>query len=146
MTAPHTPAMISSHAGVSSTRTITLTGRAPIDIIEADWPFIARAHWNDGPSRHDAKRKWWLNVRQHRTDNRVLVYGGFDSTNTFDRDLRGGELLSPAEEGASAVTLSSDAIARAIHRVVATIGTLLEDDERAQHAEECIADLPIETI
>lgn len=80
-------------ATTAKTRTITLTDRAPVRIVEAEWPEIASA-------REDS---WSLRVRQH-DDGRILVYG-------VNGDVRGGELL-PHDAG----------LVNAITRVAATCG------------------------
>lgn len=109
------------------TRTVTLTGRAPVIIVEADWGVIARAGWHDGEIRSQANQSCFLVVRQH-DDGRALVYGGYDSQWRGDPDLRGGELLAPGAD-----------IPAAISRVGYTVG--------AQRCiADCIADLPAEEI
>ncbi len=108
-------------------RTITLTGRAPVKIRDEEWPLIASDSWHDGKVECEAVRRAWLKVRQH-ADGRTLVYGGSSSNYAGARDLRGGELL-----------VAGDDIAAAIHRVALTVGA-------DQIAESCIADLPAQEV
>lgn len=66
----------------SRTRRISLTGRAPVEIVEADWPVIATAAWHDSNRAPElygdrAGCKCLLYVRKH-ADSRVLVYGVFE--------------------------------------------------------------------
>lgn len=121
------------------TRTITLTGRAPVRIVEAEWPVIARADDDSFKSidyaRHSqAKARgeidvYHLIVRQH-SDGRSLVYGVLTASSwTGTEDWKGGELLEPGAD-----------LAAAIERVGSS-GELPDSLIR-----ECIADLPAEDI
>lgn len=109
-------------------RTITLTDRPPVKIIDDEWPLIASANWYEGEHASQANRSGWLKVRQHE-DGRTIVYGAYDSLFPTEDDLRGGEML----------TAGSD-IAAAINRVAQSVRS-----ER-ECAARCIADLPAEEI
>jgi hypothetical protein len=88
----------STNRNMAKRRTITLTQRRPVTIIESEWPVIAEASDNswtghDPEGRREALSKGELNeytlhVRQH-ADGRHLIYGTF----TPRRPLGGG---SPA--------------------------------------------------
>lgn len=110
-------------------RTITLTERAPVRIITADWPEIACADWHNGEVASQATRKAWIKVRQHE-DGRTLVYGGSTSQYRGERDLRAGYLLA---KGHSSLTIQ---MIRAVAQEISHSGL----------AAECIADLPAEEI
>lgn len=97
------------------TRIITLTARAPVEIVEANWPVIARADGDSYPksaccSDYSARRGggeldiYILRVRRH-ADGRVIVYGVLDAATawTGSVDRRGGELLGKDDETAAAV-------------------------------------------
>ena len=112
-------------ATAPKTRTIILTDRRPVTILEHDWPLIAKATGGPGPLH-----TYRLMVRQH-ADGRTLVYGVLDGA-TADADhptYRGGVLLA-----------NDSQLIRAIHRVGASCH--LPESIIA----ECIADLPAEVI
>jgi hypothetical protein len=121
-------------------RTITLTGRRPVTISDADWPGIAGASGDSGSTadymryeqrlRSGELDKYWIRVRQH-ADGRVLVYAAFDAAHawTGNSDCRGGELLSAGAD-----------IAAAIGRVGEECGI----PDRV--IRECIASLPAEEL
>jgi hypothetical protein len=91
----------------SKRRTITLTGRRPVTIDEAEWPVIASAtgdSWTGQDpalyvqaSAQDDLDEYTLHVRQH-ADGRHLVYGTYTPSRYHQGDLntprRAGELLS----------------------------------------------------
>lgn len=108
-------------------RTITLTDRPPVRIVEADWPQIARAKSWDNRYECQANRTWRLCVRQH-DDGRAIVYGSYSSAWQGARGADAGELLA-----------AGDDIPAAIHRVAA-------DCNCEGIVADCIADLPAETI
>ena len=125
-------------------RTITLTGRRPVTITEADWPLIAVAtgdsyHGGDYCQHEQASSrgeidKYAIRVRQHE-DGRAIVYamlGAADSAwgaPAHGVDYRGGALLAADAD-----------LAAAIQRVGA-------EAELPDHLiRECIADLPAESI
>lgn len=119
----------------TKTRIITLTNRAPVSIVEADWPIIAvgkdDSYGSIDPCCHQQALsqgqldEYSLRVRMH-ADGRVIVYGVLSSAEawTGTEDWRGGELLD-----------TSDDIAAAIRRV----GEPRIPDSVIR---ECIADLP----
>lgn len=120
--------------------TITLTGRAPVQIAKADWPIVAKAE-GDSYSSTDQSRhqqalmqgeldEYRLTVRQH-ADGRAIVYGVLDAARAWTGSewWRGGELLAPGAD-----------IAAAIERV-GQDGSL-----PAYVIRECIADLPAEQL
>jgi hypothetical protein len=116
------------------TRTITLTGRAPVQIREVEWPEIASATDTPGAMRNGTPvpnyetDTYTLRVRQH-ADGRAIVYGVVDAATawTGTEDWRGGELVA-----------AGDDVAAAIERVGGHM------PERV--IRECIADLPAEEI
>lgn len=74
-------------------RTITLTGRSPVQIAETDWPEIAAAADDDDDGIYTLK------VRQH-ADGRSIVYAVVER----DRERwRGGELLAAGEPVTGAI-------------------------------------------
>ena len=111
----------------TKTRTITLTDRAPVKIVESDWPVIASAKDHDGQVECQANESWSIRVRQH-ADGRALVYAVYDTSWQGRSGARGGELL---ERGAD--------LAAAIRRVG-------ERCQCEQIVDECIADLPAEEL
>lgn len=128
-------------------RTITLSDRPPVRIMEDEWPEIAVASYHDFDGQYDFQsfRHWRgrLTVRQH-ADGRALVYGRcwYEETKqgaSTDYDQRAGELLDSS---------SSSSLIEAIRRVHARI-TVVDDAHADQWhllADECIADLPAERI
>jgi len=113
---------------MSDRRTITLSDRAPVTIVETDWPVIAQASEHDNQHEFQANRTWHLYVRRH-ADGRVIVYGVYRTKFEGEHDRRGGHLLDPGENIASHIS----GVAKA-----------LGFDERM--AQECIADLPAEEL
>jgi hypothetical protein len=112
------------------TRTITLTDRPPVRIVENDWLTIASVRRHDGETYLASLRRYWMTVRQHQ-DGRTIVYGRHQTQHFSEEGIAGGELLNeydPIE------------VISAIHRVGKTIGA--SDAIIAA----CIADLPIEDI
>lgn len=112
------------------TRQITLTGRPPVSIVEAEWPQIAVARSADGRSS--------VRVREHE-DGRRLVYG-VAAGQASDRGLsssaatrRAGQLL------AARTDLATDPTVRTIHAIAAAIGC-------AELADVCIGALPSEVL
>jgi len=127
----------------TKTRTITLTDRPPVRIIEDEWPIIASSAVCEAQSDYGLRQQaighgegdeHRLTVRQHQ-DGRALVYGVLSAA---DRALgapaggmswRGGELLADGDD-----------LAKAIWRVGES-GGILDTVIRA-----CIADLPAEEL
>lgn len=132
----------------SRTRVITLTNRRPVEIVEADWPEVASASYydHDGKVECQVNRKWkgWLKVRKHQ-DGRCIVYGGASHSTTFRGekayDYRAGEVIEPVD-GA----VSDGVLVDTIHRVHQNINRNGITDRWSNLADECIADLPAESI
>lgn len=129
-----------------TTRTITLTGRPPVKILDADWPVIAVASYHDWDGQYDfqAFRHWrgFVRVRQH-DDGRVIVYAKcWYDTAYQERDYqqRAGELLEPGADIMDIV----DAIYR-VHSAINVVDEAHRDSWRLL-AEECIANLPAEEL
>lgn len=79
------------------TRTITLT--VPVQIVEDEWPIIARA---SGDS-YDGGDVYHLFVRRH-PDGRTIVYGVLRAAPwTGSVDRRGGRLLDPGANMVQAI-------------------------------------------
>ena len=151
---------------MSKQRTITLTGRPPVRINEADWLEVARGEydWHDGQIRSQANRtlRMLLIVRQHE-DGRVIVYGVHDYTTDWQDEpsvtYRGGVLLD-----ADAVNDYADSVGAGdaddrtwcraatrlvvdtIRAVAADLADRSEDARWIEIGNECIADMPVETI
>ena len=124
-------------------RTITLTGRPPVKITEAEWPEIAVGSRYDFDGQYDfqANRTWRdaIRVRRH-ADGRTLVYGISDHDTKFQGErgylYKAGRLLDPGAD-----------IPAAIYEVANHLVELGAPElEMARVAEECIADLPAEEI
>ena len=124
-------------------RTITLSGRPPVKIVEEDWPEIAvgsRKDW-DGQYDFQANRTWkdFIRVRQHE-DGRAIVYGVSDYDTLFQGEkgycYKAGKLLTPGEDIPSAIYTVANHLAE--------LGG--PEIELNRIAEECIADLPAEEI
>jgi hypothetical protein len=98
--------------------TITLTGRAPVRVLKADWPILASAT-GDSCAGNDCGRyqqalgqgecdRYRLTVRQHE-DGRAVVYGVLDAAivewhaPAGGEDHRGGELLDAGADLAAAI-------------------------------------------
>ena len=115
-----------------SKRTITLTGRAPVTIIESAWPVVAKAtdrpgsFCNGTPVPDYETDSHQVRVRQH-SDGRAIVYAVLDAATcwTGTEYRRGGELVPAGGD-----------LAAAIERVCVDCG-ILESTMR-----DCIADLP----
>jgi len=116
-------------------RTITLTHRPPVSIVEDQWLMIATARDWDGEHEFQANRKWSVRVREH-ADGRRLVYGTYDSAFMREPDLRGGYLLDPPGAGHARGDDMAGATVRAIRALVEEIGGA------DSLASRCIADLP----
>jgi hypothetical protein len=125
----------------TKTRTITLTDRAPVRIIEDQWPTIAQAsgdsYGGNDYNKHQQSLsqnevdQYTLKVRRHM-DGRVLVYGILQAANggwhapAEGEDFRGGELLQQWDMD---VVLS-----------IRRVGEYCHLPDRI--IRECIADLP----
>lgn len=116
------------------TRTIFLTGRAPVAIKDSEWPIIASARWHDGGPglEFQANRRAWIYVRRHE-DGRTIVYGGFDS-HIEEEQKRAGRYMENHPALMEAVNLGV-----IIMFVCSEIG-------RDQLAQSCLNDLPAEVL
>lgn len=112
--------------------TITLTDRAPVTIVKADWGVIASAKDYDNQHESQANRTWRLTVREHN-DGRVIVSGVYSTAFQGERDRRAGELVAANDD------TSYDYLAAVIRRVAEACGC-------EQIADACIADLPAQEI
>lgn len=110
----------------TTTRTITLTDRAPVRIVSDSWPIISSASWHDGEIESQATRRAWMKVRQNAA-GRTIVYGGTSSRWQGAVDRRGGELMEAMEPRYTV---------EAIHRVADDLGV------PENLVRELIADLP----
>ena len=126
---------------MSDTRTITLTGRPPVTIIEADWPILADAQDSDHDNQHECQAnrrwKWLIRVRQH-FDGRALVFATYSYSTQYqgERDVsaRHGDMLP--------VGATADDICRAI----ASVASRMPGDRWDTLAAECVADMPAEVL
>ena len=129
----------------TKTRTITLTDRPPVRIVEDEWPIIASSG-DDSYIGSDYGRRqqalgqgecdeYRLTVRQHQ-DGRALVYGVLSAADRAWGAPAGGE----SWRGGELLLTSDDDIAMAIRRVGAA-GNMPDTVIRA-----CIADLPAEKL
>ena len=135
----------------SKTRTITLTGRAPVRIREDEWPVIASGSYKDWDNQYEfqANRVWKVSirVRQH-PDGRAIVYGVYDYDTAFQGErgfrARAGVLL----DGASVSARIPDAVSE----VASTLNAAAYDAGHYFRAyisaveRECVADLPAITL
>ena len=118
-------------------RTITLTDRPPVKIVDSDWPEIACGDYRPGafvngtPKNDTETDRYTIRVRQR--GDKTLVYGVVDAATPWagTESWRGGELID---------TSASGDIVAAIKRVGAS-GQMPDRVIR-----ECIADLPVEDI
>ncbi len=122
-------------------RTITLTGRPPVRIVEDAWPTIAQIDGSDAevagddPSVADAYgTSWTIRVRRH-ADGRAIVYGTHTRAEG-ERDHGGlwaaGEIVDAPSDDA--------ALAAAIERAGQALGV------PPAYVQGCIARLPAEDL
>lgn len=119
----------------STRRIITLTGRPPVSIVDADWPIIARGEEERGaygpgmtPQPEDGTI---LRVRQH-ADGRAIVYVTVKGTGAWGNDTAGhagGALLAAGANLAEAI---------------AAVGNACDVDDAV--IRECVAGLPAEEL
>jgi hypothetical protein len=128
---------------MGKTRTITLTGRRPVTIDEAEWPLIARASGDDYDGNDPAKHQqasdqgeldeYALRVRQHE-DGRAIVYGTYTEgwNSRHDGLTHAGYVIAP---GTIPLTVED-----AIQQAGMDLGV------PAQIVADCIADMPAERL
>jgi hypothetical protein len=116
---------------------IPMSERRPVKLVKSAWPLIARADRHDGKVECQANHLWTIRVREH-ADGRRVVYGWLRAGNGgVHQGWRGSEggFLIAAISGKP----DDEETVRAIRRV----GGIIDDDKMA---DECIADLPAETL
>lgn len=92
-------------------KTIHLTNAPPVEIVEDEWPIVARALWTDDANTGAAKERAYVRIRRHR-DGRYLVYGlREDVRSASSLAVRGGYLVSGHRE-----------VTEAIHNTCALVG------------------------
>lgn len=132
-----------------ATRTITLTGRPPVQINEDNWPLIAQASDKTFDNQYEFQAncisKWFVGVRQ--SDNgAALVY----ATYSYDTNWQHGRSYAAKRGERLAAGATSDDICRAIERVTADIAQAeCAGDDSARWptlCAECIADMPAEVL
>jgi len=127
-------------------RTIILTDRPPVRIIEGNWPIIAEGGMYDYRGAVHSPDKTWdieISVRQHRHDGRAIVCGVYihqDYIRGYDIELqRAGVLVDPGSN-------ISDAIMGVGWQLIDRI----QDQEMFPHVrrvvDECISNLPAEDL
>ncbi|HMP03552.1 MAG TPA: hypothetical protein PKC45_13730 [Gemmatales bacterium] len=92
-----------------STRTITLTGRPPVNISEDAWPIVASAADKEWDNRYECQAneisRWHVTVRQH-DDGRAIVYATYSYTSNWANSrcyaAKRGVLLAADHERAAA--------------------------------------------
>jgi len=123
-------------------RTITLTDRPPVLIVEADWPVIAQADWHDGKVECQANHIRTLRIRKH-ADWRILVYGIYGAgPGGVHADFRGahaGFLIEAVLDNYNRRTMNTAGVVAAIRDVAASIGDPALGDE-------CLANMPAEVL
>lgn len=120
-------------------RTVTLTGRPPVNIVEADWPIVAASNWRAGGS------EWYLTVREHG-DERLIVYAAYRrSLPGTDRPFRlqHGMTLEPTASWPEV----ADAV-RSLCEHMASCPHGKKDDESRWKwlGDKCISRLPPEEL
>lgn len=137
---------------MSKQRTITLTGRPPVTVTEADWPELAsdEDYWHNSHhwSTADPRERLTIAVRQH-SDGRALVYSTYSYCSSHprerDRVFRRGALL-PEGSGMDAIVSAIQTVAGQMAEALELecCSTLVESPESLAHG--CIADLPAEEL
>lgn len=111
---------------MNKTRTITLTDRAPVSIVESDWPIIAEIV--DRPEQLGARAT--IKVREHK-DGRRIVYGTASKGWPKSKVLAAGfvlELFDAPSDTAPKIT---------------AVGLLIG---RPELSPDCISKLPVEAL
>jgi hypothetical protein len=83
----HPPVVASATA--NKRRKITLTNRAPIQIIEAEWPIMAQGMCdNDTASAPCPKSKWSIDIRVRKDKiGRTIIYATYSFDDPQHRQL-----------------------------------------------------------
>ena len=135
-------------------RTITLTDRSPVRIVESEWPVIARgdgdSYGGSDYSRYQQAQsqgeldEYTLRVRQHQ-DGRTIVYAVLDGASawTGTESRREGELLPTYAGRHDRAALGPQPLS-AIAATIRAVGERCGLPDRVIRA--CIADLPAEVI
>jgi len=126
-------------------RTITLTDRAPVKIVDDEWSIIAGDSDHDGQVESQANHIWWIKVRQH-ADGRRIVYGrlgeGCGGAHIGWHGWAGGYLIRGIQDPRASTGVmmpDDDGTIDAIHQIA-------EGIEHPEMAARVIADLPAEAI
>lgn len=134
-----------SNSSSPTVRTITLTGRPPVRVDDADWPMLAVGSWDrhDGQVAYQANRKWrlWVRVREH-ADGRRIVYAKYTFDSHFrhetDIDIAVGRLVGKDDDLIAAIErVGDDLRERDLGEGEAHLRAVLD---------EVIADLPAEEL
>jgi hypothetical protein len=126
-------------------RVITLSNRAPVRIVHADWPVIARGDFSHfvGETADEASRSWRtrIRVRQH-ADGRTIAYGVYNYQTQFQR-----EQDQTCQAG---LLVTDEDLVAAIQTVVGLLTARITDREEHPNVEAAgdaaIADLPPEDL
>jgi len=127
----------------NKTTTITMSDRAPIKIVSADWLTIASAHWFSGQIECQANEEAYLRVLEHE-DGRRIVYGDRDrgpgGMAVSYRGKAAGYLVDTRQSDYSPGKVADqEGTIRAIRRAAGVI-------DRPELGDACIADLPAEEL
>lgn len=134
-----------SSSSSPTVRTITLTGRPPVRVDDADWPVIAVGSWDrhDGQVAYQANRKWrlWIRVREN-ADGRRIVYGKYSYDTLFrheaDVEISVGRLVGKDDDLVAAIErVGDDLRERDLGEGEAHLRAVLD---------EVVADLPAEDL
>lgn len=115
---------------MSEKLTITLTGRPPVRITTANWGILASVHRYEGEHDYQSNRHWRLTVRENEAEDRIIVYGSYDTAWRTEHGRRRGVMVDQDPQGES----REEAI-----EAIYLVAKQMEFDEAI--AEECIADL-----
>ena len=121
---------------MSKTKTITMTGRKPVQIETEKWPVIARADWYDGQIECQANRTKAIRVRAHE-DGRRIIYGVETSQYPGERANDCGFLTD------SRAVAEVGEIDRHTIEYIQRVAAILRDEGLG---EDCIANLPAEVL
>ncbi len=130
----------------NKTITITMSDRAPIKIVAADWPVIARADWFSGQLECQANEEATVSVREHADGRRLIYSGRGRGPGGMALSYRGkasGYLI-----GAPSAADCTNGVARERHatETVRAIRRAAGVIDMPELGDECIADLPAEEL